>query len=121
MYSGNEAISFLASEICKEDVGESSHWKKYHSDFKYVGDGFLGLQGFGGNAKPYRGLTKVLNTKLQEHFRKMGRGYKDFTRIDKLASEITAKQERAYDLDVLRPPFYRPFDGPIQHRLIRFA
>lgn len=102
MYSGNKAIDYLASEIQKDDVGESSHWKMYHSDFKYTGVGFEGIQGFGGNAKSYKGLTKILHTKLQGRFRKMGKDYKNFDVIDNLASDITEKQGRAYDLDVLR-------------------
>jgi hypothetical protein len=52
MYTGSAAIDFLVDGLNEKDPGESSHWLKYHSSFQYTGDGFQGLQGFGGYAKP---------------------------------------------------------------------
>ncbi len=102
MYSGQTAIDYLATEVSKNDPGESSHWRKYHSAFRFTGDGFEGLQGFGGSEKPYRGLRLGLNRLLQRRFCRMGAEFPQFTAIDILANEITTRQGRAYDLDVLR-------------------
>lgn len=101
IYSGQAAIDYLATEANKNDPGESSHWRKYHSAFRFAGDGFEGLQGFGGSGKPYRGLRWGLSRLLQRRFRRMAE-LPQFTAIDSLANEITARQGRAYDLDVLR-------------------
>lgn len=102
MYSGQSAIDHLVTEVSKEDSGESSHWRKYHSLFKFTGDGFEGLQGFGGGEKPYRWLRSGVHCLLQRRFRRMGGEFPQFKSIDRLADEITSRQGRAYDLDVLR-------------------
>ena len=102
MYSGQAAIDFLATEISKDDSGESSHWQKYHSAFRFLGDGFEGLQGFGGNEKPHRGLRLGLTRLLQRRFRRMGETFQKFNAIDSISKEMTARQARASDLDVLR-------------------
>ncbi len=102
MYSGQAAIDYLATEASKDDPGESSHWRKYHATFRFTGNGFEGLQGFGGSEKPYRGIRWGLSRLLQRKFRRMAEGLPQFTVIDSLASEITSRWGRAYDLDVLR-------------------
>jgi len=100
MYSGSAALDYLAIEVGKSDPGESSHWQKYHSSFRFKGDGFEGIQGFGGHRKPSHGLVLTAERKLQSKFRRMGG--ENFSTIDTLACEITRTQNRAYDLDVLR-------------------
>ena len=102
MYSGQAAIGFLATEISKEDSGESSHWQNYHLEFKFLGNGFEGLRGFGGNEKPYRGLRLLLNRLLQRRFRRMGEGFQKFNAIDSISKKVATSGERASDLDVLR-------------------
>ncbi len=102
MYSGQAAINFLATEISKEDSGESSHWQKYHSEFRFLGNGFEGLGGFGGNEKPYRGLRLVLNRLLQRSFRRMGVAFQKFNAIDSISKKVATCEARASDLDVLR-------------------
>lgn len=102
MHSGQSAISYLAKEIGKDDPNASSHWQKYHSFFRFSGQKFEGLQGFGGNVKPYSGLRLWALRKLQHRFRLMGKQYPLFDSIDTLAAQITSKQNRSYDLDVLR-------------------
>jgi hypothetical protein len=69
----------------------------YHSSFRFFDGGF---QGFGGNRKLNSGLLLIFERYLQQRFRKMG-GF-NFKQFDQLATEITIKQNRAYDLDVLR-------------------
>jgi len=102
IYSGEAALEYLATQASKDDIGESSHWKKYHSSFQYTGDGFEGLQGFGCYSRPHTGLRKLIHHFFQARFRAMGQDFLFFSEIDRAASEITAKQGRAYDLDVLR-------------------
>ncbi len=102
MLVGQDAIDYLAVESQKADPGASSHWQKYHSNFKFTGDNFFGLQGFGGLAKPPTGLRLWLTLFLQKKFRKFGKDFSEFKIIDDLALKITKKQGRAYDLDVLR-------------------
>ena len=102
MYSGQAAIDYLAAEINKNDSGASSHWQKYHSALRFLGNRFEGLQGFGGSEEPHRGLRRGLNHLLQHRFRQMGAVFPEFKALDSRASEITVQQGRAYDLDVLR-------------------
>ena len=102
IYSGEAAIEYLANQAIIEDTAESSHWRKYHSQFEYTGKGFQGLQGFGCNTKPYGGVRKLIHQFFQKRYRRMGKGFPDFDKIDTTAREITTKQQRGYDLDVLR-------------------
>ncbi len=102
MYSGQAAIDFLATEISNGDSGESSHWQKYHSEFRFLGNGFEGLKGFGGNQKPYRGLRLLLHRLLQRPFRRMGEAFQKFNAIDSISKKVATCEERASDLDVLR-------------------
>jgi putative sugar O-methyltransferase len=101
IYSGNSSINFLASQVDNLDVAESSHWRKHHQDFKFTGDAFEGLLGFGGRGK----RNVILNTAhrlLQRRFRNQGKYFSSFTQIDRVANQITRKQNRNYDMDVLR-------------------
>jgi hypothetical protein len=102
MYCGQAAIDYLATEASKEDPDESSHWRKYHSSFRFTGTGFEGLSGFGGCQKPYRGLRSWLHGLLQSRFCRTGAIFQKFTSIRGVAEKITARQGRANDLDVLR-------------------
>ena len=101
-YQGQAAIDFLAAEAAKEDPGESSHWRKYHSNFEFTGNGFKGLQGFGGIASPYTGLRRWAHLCLQWPFQRLGLAYPKFREVDHLAWRLTQQQCRAHDLDVLR-------------------
>ena len=101
MYSGAAAIDYLAGELEQIDPGTSSHWAKYHSSFVYTGEGFRGLQGFGGHRKPYGKLVTCIETLLQSKSRDMADG-KEFSLIDDLAAKIAFSQNRNYGLDLLR-------------------
>lgn len=96
------AIDYLAAEASKDDPGASSHWQKYHSEFKFTGQKFSGLQGFGGHAKQAAGLRLWFLQLLQRRFRRFGGAYAKFNELEELAHELTSRQGRAYDLDVLR-------------------
>jgi putative sugar O-methyltransferase len=102
MFSGTAAIDYLANEVVKDEPSASSHWKLYHSEFKFDGHEFSGLQGFGGNAKRPSGLRSWIYRFLQQRFRHLATGYSQFDAIDALADELTSRQDRDYDLDVLR-------------------
>lgn len=101
MFSGQASIDHLAAEIDKKDPGESSHWQKYHSDFRFLGDHFEGLQGFGG-IKPHGYLRAGAHYLMQRRFRRMGRDLPQFKAVNAAAHAITRRQGRVYDLDVLR-------------------
>ena len=102
IYSGKAAIDYLSNQVTIEDTAESSHWQKYHSQFEYTGEGFQGLQGFGCNTTPYTGIRKLIHQLFQKRYRSMGNNLPDFDEIDNTARKITTKQQRGYDLDVLR-------------------
>ena len=102
MLSGQAAIDYLGVESVKDDHSYSSHWQKYHSDFKFTGHGFEGLQGFGGNGKQLTDLRFWLSRFLQRRFRHFGDAHAKFDTIDALAGGVTSALGRAYDLDVLR-------------------
>lgn len=99
---GSKAIDFLSEQAVKDDPGASSHWKFYHSDFSYNEGQMKGIQGFGGNRLPYGGLRKWIHQFLQKPYRNMASDFGSFEKVDQCANIITNKQNRAYDLDVLR-------------------
>lgn len=104
IFNGIDAIQKLQSEINLNDseLGQSSHWKKYHADFIFTGEDFKGLQGFGGNQKPYSGLIKAFHYILQLRYRNLSKNKAGYLFNERKAKEITKSQDRAYDLDVLR-------------------
>lgn len=99
---GIKAIDFLSEQSVKDDPGASSHWKYYHSNFSYNKGKMKGMEGFGGYTHPYRGLRKLVHQFLQKPYRNMTSAFASFRVIDQCANFITTKQNRAYDLDVLR-------------------
>lgn len=101
IYSGDAVIGHLAGKSTESDPAASSHWRKYHADFEFTGKDFKGLQGFGGHSARSGGIA-WLHGLLQIPFRRMGAKFQTFPEIDAHARAITAKQARAYDLDVLR-------------------
>lgn len=100
---GEKIFSYLAREVREnDDPSESSHWKKFHANFQFTGDGFKGLSGFGGCVPPYKGFKKFWHSIMQKPFISIGKHYARFHEINELAKVIVNKQVRAYDLDVLR-------------------
>lgn len=103
MLAGEEAFQYLLASLEKDNDVTSSHWKKYHQDFKINSDGTLsGIVGFGGSAKPYTGIRKLLHNRMQEKYRNIGMSFPNFKELDSIAHQMTSHQGRAYDLDVLR-------------------
>lgn len=99
MLKGQEAIDFLSDRVNYSETEASSHWQKYHQSYSFTGNEFHGLQGFGGYSARWKNPFNYL---LQRPFRKMGNCYPEFSRVDKIAANIAKKQNRAYDLDILR-------------------
>ncbi len=100
---GQSAIDYLRGQCDSNDPAASSHWKFYHKNFVFHENGtFSGLTGFGGCNPPYKGLRKLYHNILQCKYRRIGNGLSAFKHIDSLALSMTQKQNRAYDLDVLR-------------------
>lgn len=102
MISGDGIIQYLSAAISETDPRASSHWRKFHAEFEFDGESFRGLQGFGGCQRPHTGLKKGYNHLLQSRFRRLGRRFPRFREVNKTARENTARQARAFDLDVLR-------------------
>ena len=82
IFTGQSAIDYLASKVHESDPGSSSHWQKYHSAFNFTGDGFKGLEGFGGCQPIPVGLRSLAHQLLQFRFRKMGKSFPSFNRFD---------------------------------------
>lgn len=102
IYSGQSAIDYLAEQIQEtDDSAASSHWRKYHSEFVYTGEGFNGLQGFGGLSKS-NFFRRFFHRIFQRKFRRLGFKLTSFSEIDTKANEISQSQGRVYDLDFLR-------------------
>lgn len=101
--TGDEIFKYLAHQVAENsDPSESSHWRKYHANFKYTGSGFSGLSGFGGCSPTYKGLKRIAHGILQKPFRAIGKQFGSFEEMDAIAAGFTRQQSRAYDLDVLR-------------------
>ncbi|MFC2117193.1 putative sugar O-methyltransferase [Bacteroidota bacterium] len=101
MYKGSTAIGKLVEHIHEEDREASSHWRKYHSKFEYFNGKFEGVDGFGGNSKSNI-LRRILHKQFQHKFRKLATNLPAFKKIDNSARKLLIKQNRSYDLDVLR-------------------
>ncbi len=58
VYTGIQAIHYLIDNLEDDDSESSSHWKKYHKEFKVNTDlEISGIMGFGGLTKEYRGIS----------------------------------------------------------------
>lgn len=114
MYSGNDSIRFLAANLSADDAASSSHWQKYHGEFRYSEEGFHGTAMFGGSGRPHRGARRIVHRLLQRKYRRMARHLPEFHAIDVIAEALTERQDRTYDLDVLRQALSLAF---LQHHL----
>lgn len=101
VFKGDKAIEYLSGSVQKQDKAESSHWKHYNSGFKYTGNGFQGLSGFGGN-DTYSATRQWMHNFFQRNMLQKIAVAPQFSGIDKLARSIARKQNRIYDLDFLR-------------------
>ncbi|PJE00526.1 MAG: sugar O-methyltransferase [Leptospira sp.] len=103
IFSSKDAIYYLVNHLDQDDPATSSHWRKYHKDFKVADNlDISGIIGFGGNSKQYKGLKKWIHLGFQARYRVLGKVFSYFNDIDAIALKMTQMQGRAYDLDVLR-------------------
>lgn len=101
MLRGDDAVRRLGELARGDDAAASSHWRQQHEGFHYEDGRLSGLRGFGGALA--RTLPRSLfHRALQIPFRRMGAELREFPACDRLAAGIARRQERAYDLDVLR-------------------
>lgn len=99
--SGNKAIEYLKNSILQNDVGESSHWKKYNLNFDFNQNVFSGLGGFGSYSK-YFLFFQFFSNILQRKFIKIPNIYKNLKHYQNKGKSIAKKQKRLFDLDFLR-------------------
>ncbi|EMN52382.1 hypothetical protein LEP1GSC089_0846 [Leptospira interrogans serovar Autumnalis str. LP101] len=99
----NESKKILINNLKSDENVTSSHWKKYHRDFKVNSDGSIeGVIGFGGFEKKTL-IRSFLHKNFQKRFRKLAIEYNNKFRIlDSVMNKITDLQNRTYDLDALR-------------------
>lgn len=97
-----DIITSLSNFLETKEKTRSSHWEKYHSKFQYKDGVLSGLEGFGTNNKPLRGFNKIIYEILLKRYTKFRVDINSFKEIKKAALEITVKQNRALDLDVIR-------------------
>jgi hypothetical protein len=102
IYYGQDAINFLGNKVDHIDQKSSSHWNRYHENFKFSEGNFDGIQGFGSNRQSYSIVRAIVHYILQTPFRVMGKKFDSFKSIFKIAGNILNKQNKGYSLDVLR-------------------
>lgn len=95
-------IDSVAKTIEDNEYTQSSHWKKYHSNFKYSNRRLSGLEGFGTNNPPLKGLKKIIYNTLLKRYTRHQYNKQFFKNTKSNALSIVNKQKRAFDLDVLR-------------------
>lgn len=101
MLRSDDAVRRLGELAQGGDASASSHWRHYHEGFRYEDGRLSGLQGFGG-AVPRTWPRALFHRALQIPFRRMGSALPEFPACDLLAASIARRQERVYDLDMLR-------------------
>ena len=106
MLKGQQALDHLITQVNIEDPAASSHWQKYHSNFKVNNGVINGIAGFGDNDKSYNMAVKIAHTIFQFKYRLWA--YKSFRRLlfflklDTLNSKILKKINKGYSYDCLR-------------------
>ena len=106
MLKGQNAINYLISNINEDDPSESSHWKKFHSNFKVKNEIVDGIEGFGSIANSYSWKAKPIHYIFQLKYRFLSlnsfKFFIHFLYFDFLNAGILRKMNKAYSLDALR-------------------
>lgn len=102
MLRGDQVKEFLVERSKHAESGKSSHWEEQLRNFSYSeGEGFKGVQGFGGISKP--SLSKNLyHALMQAPYKRQGKELKAFREMLGSVRKIAEKQNRSLDLDILR-------------------
>ena len=95
-------IDKVAKTIEDKEHTQSSHWKKYHSNFQYSNGSFSGLEGFGTHNPPLKGFKKIIYNTLLKRYTRHHYNRQFLKNIKSNALSIVNTQRRAFDLDVLR-------------------
>ena len=101
VFFGKKIVEYLSLEVNKKDNSSSSYWDAQHENFDFSDGSFSGTGPIGS----YRKRSKIVNFVhriFQYKFLRMGGKFSEFKNIDLLAKEITKRQGRVYDLDVMR-------------------
>ena len=102
MTRGKEILSKLINTLDVQENVSSSHWDKYHLNFRYEFESLKGVQGFGHLNKNYGFISNFIQNIFQKKYRKMSSQTPLFKKIDASAFNFSKVQKRAYNLDVLR-------------------
>lgn len=102
MIKGRAIISKLSERISIKESVSSSHWDKYHENFRYELNSLRGVQGFGHLNRNYGFISDYIHKFFQKKYRKIVSQNFLFKQIDDSAFKITKTQNRANNLDVLR-------------------
>lgn len=101
-YINDDAIDWLLKNLEVNEASISSLWRDQVAHLKYDDGELQGLTGFGNYEAPLHGLKRFFHWFLMTPFRRMGSKFKHFSKIDRIAREIAARQNRNYNLDILR-------------------
>lgn len=99
---GDQAVVKLIERSQLDDPGASSHWRKYHADFRVERGELEGLVGFGNLERRRSAIIEYIHILLQRRYRRLAKGMPDFARADSLMEAIAYRQVRRYGLDLLR-------------------
>ena len=70
MIKGKAIISKLSERINIKESVSSSHWDKYHENFRYELSSLKGVQGFGHLNKNYGLISDYIHKFFQKKYRK---------------------------------------------------
>ena len=101
-YCNASAIEFLARQLDTTEKGASSHWREMHADFTYEDGVLSGLRGFDTYTPAPNPPAAIAHWMLQQPWRRVGRQFTDFERIQRIGRQIAREQQRVFDLDMLR-------------------
>jgi hypothetical protein len=101
VYSGEKIIKYLIDGSNEQDSASSSYWNQEHRDFYFNNGLFSGVGPIGGYKKR-NFIINFIHKIFQYKYLRMGRRFPEFKHINSLAKKITQKQNRIYNLDVLR-------------------
>jgi len=102
MHRNDDAIRWLVEQFDAEDGTASALWRNQLSGIDYVNGEFLSLTGFGDRRPPPGGLKGLAHYLLLRPFRQIGRQYRSYPRIDRVAKAIADRTNRHYSQDMLR-------------------
>jgi len=102
LYVGRSASDWLIEHFDQDDASMSSLWREQASQFNFDGKKFEGLTGFGNHEEPVRGIRRIAHSILLKRYSRLGRRYSRFEEIDRHARNVAGRQNRLYNLDILR-------------------